>query len=189
MSALRCDWVPLDDPVYVAYHDFEWGVPLHDDNRLFELLVLEGMQAGLSWGTILSKRENFRKAFLSFEAKKIARFDERKVSSLLSDSGIIRNKLKITSAVTNARAFISTQEEFGSFDSYIWGLVGRPKLNGWRFLRELPSKTPESISISRDLLGRGFRFVGPTIVYAFMQATGMVNDHLTHCFRYSELSR
>ena len=185
---VRCDWVPRDDPLYVSYHDEEWGVPLHDDRKLFELLVLEGMQAGLSWGTILRKRENFRKAFDGFDPKKVALFDKRKIRSLLSDRGIIRNDLKVRSAVGNAKAFLAVQEEFGSFDSYIWGLVGNePRVNKWRSLRQLPASTKESETVSKDLLKRGFRFVGPTIVYAHMQATGMVNDHVVSCFRYREL--
>jgi len=184
----RCDWVPPGDSLYTAYHDLEWGVPLHDDRKLFELLVLEGMQAGLSWGTILRKRENFRKAFDGFDPKRVALYDEGKVKSLLADEGVIRNGLKVRSAVSNAKAFVAVQMEFGSFDSYIWGLVGNMRrVNRWRTLKELPASTEESRRISEDLLKRGFRFVGPTIVYADMQATGMVNDHLTHCFRHREL--
>lgn len=190
MTIRRCDWVPPDDPLYIAYHDDEWGVPLHDDRKLFEMLVLEGMQAGLSWDTILRKRKNFWKAFDGFDPKKVALYNERKVNSLLADAGIIRNGLKVRSAVSNAKAFLTVQGEFGSFDSYIWGLVGdRPKLNEWRTMKELPAATAESRAISEDLTRRGFRFVGPTIVYAHMQATGMVNDHLTYCFRHRELSR
>ena len=185
---VRCDWVPWDDPLYVSYHDEEWGVPLHDDRKLFELLILEGMQAGLSWGTILRKRDNFRKAFDGFDPKKVALFDKRKIRSLLSDPGIIRNDLKVRSAVGNAKAFLAVQKEFGSFDSYIWGLVGnKPRVNKWRSLRQLPASTKESETVSKDLLKRGLRFVGPTIVYAHMQATGMVNDHVVSCFRYREL--
>jgi len=188
MSIRRCNWVPNGDLLYVAYHDEEWGVPLHDDRKLFEMLVLEGMQAGLSWSTVLRKRENLRTAFDDFDPKMVARYDARRVESLLSDAGIIRNKLKVTSAVNNAKAFLTVQSDFGSFDSYIWGLVGRvPRINRWRTLRQLPSATDVSRSISEDLLSRGFHFVGPTIVYAHMQATGMVNDHLTSCFRYREL--
>ncbi len=184
----RCDWVPPSDPLYAAYHDEEWGVPLHDDKRIFELLVLEGMQAGLSWGTILRKRENFRKAFDGFDPRKVSRYGENKVMSLLLDPGIIRNNLKVRSAVTNAKAFLAVQEEFGTFDAYIWRFMGgRPKINRWRSLKMLPAATSESEAISRDLIHRGFKFVGPTIVYAHMQATGMVNDHLVRCFRYSEL--
>jgi DNA-3-methyladenine glycosylase I len=188
MPRARCDWVPAGDPLYAEYHDAEWGVPLHDDRKLFEMLVLEGMQAGLSWGTILRKRENFRKAFESFDPRKVARYDERKVRSLLSDAGIIRNGLKVRSTISNAKALLAVQKEFGSFDSYIWGLVGnKPRTNRRRTLREIPASTPDSERISKDLIKRGFRFVGPTIVYANMQATGMVNDHQIHCFRYREL--
>lgn len=184
----RCDWVKADDPLYTAYHDEEWGVPLHDENRLFEMLVLEGAQAGLSWSTILRKRENFRKAFDNFDPKKVASYDEKKVKSLLADPGIIRNKLKIRSAIRNASAFLEVQKEHGTFDSYIWRFVGdRPRVNKWKRLTELPAATKESTVMSQDLLRRGFRFVGPTICYAHMQATGMVNDHLVGCFRYREL--
>lgn len=184
----RCDWVLLDDALCRDYHDTEWGIPTHDDRKLFELLILEGAQAGLSWGTMLRKRNNFRKAFDNFDPKKIARYDETKVKSLLSDPGIIRNTLKIRSAIQNAKAFLGVQEEFGSFDSYIWRFVGnRPKINRRRSLREIPAKTWESEAISKDLIKRGFRFVGPTIRYAHMQAAGMVNDHTTSCFRFREL--
>jgi len=180
----RCDWAG-DDPLYVAYHDREWGVPVHDDRLLFEFLVLEGAQAGLSWLTILKKRENFRRAFAGFEPRKVARFDRRKVARLLEDAGIIRNRLKIESAITNARAFLKVQREFGSFDDYQWAFVGgQPRRNRWRRLEEVPAHTPESDALSRDLRQRGFRFVGSTICYAHMQAVGMVNDHLTSCFRY-----
>ncbi|HYB75620.1 MAG TPA: DNA-3-methyladenine glycosylase I [Nitrososphaerales archaeon] len=185
---LRCDWVPPDNDLYLAYHDKEWGVPLHDDHKLFEMLVLEGMQAGLSWGTILMKREAFREAFSGFDPVKVARYDESKIARLLTNAGIVRNELKIRSAVANAKAFIAVQKEVGSFDAYIWDLVGnKPAVNRWRTLKELPTATAESKRISQDLINRGFRFVGPTIVYAHMQATGMVNDHLIHCFRYREL--
>ena len=185
---LRCDWVPPDNDLYLAYHDKEWGVPLHDDHKLFEMLVLEGMQAGLSWGTILMKREAFREAFSGFDPVKVARYDESKIARLLTNAGIVRNELKIRSAVANAKAFIAVQKEVGSFDAYIWELVGnKPAVNRWRTLKELPTATAESKRISQDLINRGFRFVGPTIVYAHMQATGMVNDHLIHCFRYREL--
>jgi len=185
----RCGWASLDDPLYRAYHDKEWGVPVHDDRTMFEFLVLEGNQAGLSWGTILRKRENFRRAFDEFDPKKVARYDGRKVRSLLGDAGIIRNRLKIKAAVANAKAFLGVQREFGSFDSFIWRFVGgRPKVNRWRTLSEIPATTPESEAMSKELLSRGFRFVGPTICYAHMQATGMVNDHVVSCFRYKELS-
>ena len=190
MGALkRCGWASLDDPLYRDYHDREWGVPVHDDRIIFEFLVLEGAQAGLSWGTILRKRENFRRAFDGFEPVRVARFDRRRVERLLDDTGIIRNRLKINSAVQNAKAFLKVQEEFGSFDSYIWRFVGgRTKVNRWRSLKQIPAATPESKAMSKDLLGRGFGFVGPTICYAHMQATGMVNDHVTSCFRYKELA-
>lgn len=185
----RCGWVGLDDPLYREYHDREWGVPVHDDRLFFEFLVLEGAQAGLSWGTILRKRENFRRAFGNFEPKKVALYDAKKVKSLMSNTGIIRNRLKITSAIQNAGAFLRGQEEFGSFDSYIWNFVGgRPKKNRWRTLSEIPATTSESKAMSKDLLSRGFRFVGPTICYAHIQATGMVNDHIVSCFRYKELT-
>lgn len=184
----RCGWAVLNDPLYLAYHDREWGVPVHDDRALFEFLVLEGAQAGLSWGTILRKRENFRRAFGGFDPKAVSRYDRRKVAQLLRDPGIIRNRLKIESAVRNAGAFLEVEKEFGSFDAYVWRFVGgRTKVNRWRILKEVPASTPESEAMSRDLLKRGFRFVGPTICYAHMQATGMVNDHLVSCFRYREL--
>jgi len=186
---IRCDWASLQSPLYLAYHDEEWGVPLHDDDKLFEMLILEGAQAGLSWETILRKRENFRRAFDNFHPKKIAKYDEKKIKGLLSDPGIIRNELKIRSAVKNASALLAVQKEFGTFDSYIWRFVGsKPKINRWKRLREIPAATEESKAMSKDLLKRGFNFVGPTICYAFMQATGMVNDHIVDCFRYRELS-
>jgi DNA-3-methyladenine glycosylase I len=184
----RCGWVSLDDPLYLDYHDKEWGVPVHDDRTLFEFLVLEGAQAGLSWGTILRKRVSFRRAFDDFDPQKVSLYDERKVTRLLGDSGIIRNKLKIRSAITNAKALLKVQAEFGSFDAYNWRFVGgKTKVNRWRKLGEIPPSTPESEAMSKDLIARGFRFVGPTICYAHMQATGMVNDHVTSCFRYREL--
>ena len=186
----RCGWAGLSDPMYLDYHDREWGVPVHDDRTLFEFLVLEGAQAGLSWGTILKKRDNFRRAFDGFDPRRVARYDMRKVTKLLGDPGIIRNRLKIQSAVSNAKAFMKVQEEFGSFDRYVWRFVGgKTRVNHWRRLQEIPASTPESAAMSRDLLGRGFRFVGPTICYAHMQATGMVNDHVIGCFRYRELVR
>jgi len=185
----RCGWAGPDDPIYRAYHDREWGVPVHNDQVMFEFLVLEGAQAGLSWGTILRKRENFRRAFEQFDPVKVARFDGRTVRKLLQNPGIIRNRLKITSAVQNAKAFLDVQKEFGSFDSYIWTFVGgKPRVNRWKKLRDIPAATPESEAMSRELIRRGFRFVGPTICYAHMQATGMVNDHLVSCFRYRELA-
>ena len=184
----RCDWASLQDPIYREYHDREWGVPVHDDRTIFEFLVLEGAQAGLSWGTILRKRENFRRAFKEFDPAKVARFDGRTVRELLQNPGIIRNRLKIDSAVQNARAFLEVQREFGTFDYYIWTFVGgKPRVNRWKTPEDIPAATPESEAMSKDLIRRGFRFVGPTICYAHMQATGMVNDHLVSCFRYREL--
>ncbi len=183
----RCVWAG-DDPLYVKYHDREWGVPLHNDRKLFEFLVLEGAQAGLSWITILRKRQNYQNAFDGFDAVKVARYGTERIAELLEDKGIVRNRLKVKAAVTNAAAFLKVQAEFGSFDSYIWRFVdGRPIVNGWTRMKEIPAKTAESVAMSRDLKGRGFKFVGPTICYAFMQATGMVNDHTIDCFRYREL--
>jgi len=180
---IRCAWATNE--LSIRYHDEEWGVPLHDDRMLFEFLILEGAQAGLSWNTILNKRENYRRAFDGFDPKKIARYDRRKITKLLGDASIVRNKLKIAAAVENAKAFLRVQEEFGSFDRYIWQFVGgKPKVNKWRSLRALPARTAESDAMSKDLLRRGFKFVGSTICYAFMQAIGMVNDHSTDCFRY-----
>lgn len=180
----RCEWCG-DDPLYVEYHDKEWGVPVHDDRKLFEMLILEGAQAGLNWLTILRKRENYRKAFDRFNAKKIARYDKAKVTKLLADAGIVRNRLKIAATNQNARAFLAVQKEFGSFDRYIWQFVGgKPKINHWKNLKEIPPKTTESDAMSKDLKKRGFSFVGSTICYAFMQAVGMVNDHVVTCFRY-----
>jgi len=184
----RCAWVPSNDPVYIAYHDQEWGVPVHDDRLLFEFLILEGFQAGLSWRTILLKRENFRRAFDGFDPERIAGYDEQKIIELLNDPGIVRNRLKVRAAVTNAQAFIQVQEKFGSFNSYIWQFVGgAPRKNAWQTLAEMPARTPESDALSKDLLQHGFRFVGSTIIYAHMQATGMVNDHTVNCFRYLEV--
>ena len=181
----RCSWARGEQ--YIAYHDREWGVPLHEDVALFEFLILEGAQAGLSWSTILKKRENYRKAFDGFDAKKVARYDERKVAALLEDAGLVRNRLKVNAAVTNAKAFLAAQKEFGTFDAYIWSFVnGRPLRNQWR--DKVPARTPQSDAMSKDLRERGFTFVGSTICYAFMQATGMVNDHLVDCFRHVELS-
>jgi DNA-3-methyladenine glycosylase I len=182
----RCPWAT--DELYAAYHDTEWGVPLHDDRKLFEFLVLEGAQAGLSWHIILKKRKNFRAAFDRFDPEKVARYNAAKVAKLLNNHGIIRNQLKIAAAITNAKAFLKVQEEFGSFNAYIWRFVdGKPKINRWKSLNELPARTAESDALSRDLIQRGFKFVGSTICYAHMQATGMVNDHLTTCFRHKEL--
>ena len=183
----RCPWSGAD-PLYQAYHDEEWGVPLHDDRRLFEMLILEGAQAGLSWITILRKRENYRKAYDNFEAKKIARYDQRKVNALLDNDGIVRNRLKIEASIRNAKAFLAIREEFGSFDAYIWQFVGgEPNQNNRNSLRQIPPSTQESDTMSRELKRRGFKFVGSTICYAFMQATGMVNDHVVDCFRHDEL--
>lgn len=183
----RCPW-PSDDSLMIKYHDKEWGVPLHNDRKLFEFLILEGFQAGLSWRTILHKRENFRKAFDKFDFNKVAKYDRRKINSLLKDEGIIRNKLKIESAITNAKAFLQVKKEFGTFDKYIWSFVnGKPIDNKFKSLKELPAKTKLSDKISEDLKKRGFKFVGSTIVYAHMQATGMVNDHIIRCYRYKEV--
>jgi len=187
MATERCSWCG-DDPLYVAYHDEEWGVPVYDDRTLFEFLILEGAQAGLSWSTILKKREGYRAAFDGFDPAIVARYDERKTAKLLADPGIVRNRLKVASAVSNAQAFLAVQEEYGSFSNYIWAFVdGTPIQNEWRTLAEIPAKTPLAETISKDLKKRGFRFVGPTIIYAHMQATGMVNDHLVGCFRYPEI--
>jgi DNA-3-methyladenine glycosylase I len=188
MPLTRCAWVPLDNPLYVAYHDEEWGVPVHDDRLLFEFLVLEGAQAGLSWLTILRKREGYRRAFAGFDAAAVAAFGPADVERLVADAGIIRNRLKISSAITNAQAFLRVQEEFGSFDAYVWGFVaGETIHNEWKLTSDIPVKTSEAELMSADLKKRGFRFVGPTICYAHMQATGMVNDHTVDCFRYREL--
>ena len=185
----RCGW-STTDPVYIAYHDREWGLPLHDDRRLFEMLILEGAQAGLSWITVLKKRDNYRKAFDNFDAAKVARYDAKKVRELLQNEGIIRNRLKIAAAISNAQAFLAVKKEFGSFDKYIWQFVGgKPLNNKRRSMSELPATTPQSDAMSKDLKKRGFRFVGSTICYAFMQAVGMVNDHAVGCFRYKEVLR
>lgn len=185
---VRCGWHGAD-PLYIQYHDEEWGVPLHDERRLFEMLILEGAQAGLSWITVLRKREAYRKAFDNFDPKKVARYDAKKIAKLLADPGIIRNRAKINAAVGNAQAFVAVQDEFGSFDAYIWQFVGgAPILNKRKTLRDIPAETDESRAMSKDLKTRGFRFVGPTICYAHMQATGMVNDHLVDCFRYKQVS-
>ncbi len=185
MNALnRCPWVG-DDPLYYAYHDEEWGVPVHDDRQLFEMLTLEGAQAGLSWLTILKKRQGYRRNFADFDPRKVARFTPARVEKLLQDPAIVRNRLKVESTVTNAQAFLAVQKEFGSFDAYLWRFVdGQPILNRWRTLAELPAKTPLSDQISRELKKRGFRFVGSTIIYAYLQAVGVINDHTVDCFRY-----
>lgn len=185
----RCSW-PGSDPLYIDYHDREWGVPVHDERKLFEFLILDGAQAGLSWLTILKKRDNYRKAFDDFDPVKVAAYQTPKISDLLNDAGIVRNRKKIESAVTNARAFLKIQEACGSFDAYIWRFVdGKPLQNAWKRDADIPAKTPESEAMSRDLVSRGFRFVGPTICYAFMQAAGLVNDHLVDCFRHAEVKR
>jgi DNA-3-methyladenine glycosylase I len=183
----RCEWAG-GDPMVIEYHDREWGVPVHDDRRLFEFLILEGAQAGLSWTTILRKRENYRRAFDGFDPAAIAGYDDRKVTELLANPGIVRNRRKIQASIENAKAFLIVQKEFGSFDSYIWRFVGdRPIRNKWKSLADLPAETPKSRLISSDLKKRGFKFVGPTICYAFMQAVGMVNDHTVDCFRHFEI--
>ena len=185
----RCPWAG-SDPLYLRYHDEEWGVPVHDDRHFFEMLVLEGAQAGLAWITILRKREGYRDAFDGFDPAVVARYDDPRVEALLANPAIVRNRLKVGSAVANARAFLRVQEEHGSFDRYVWRFVdGRSRQNRWRRMDEVPAETPESRAMSRDLKRRGFRFVGPTICYAFMQATGLVNDHLIDCFRRAELAR
>jgi DNA-3-methyladenine glycosylase I len=184
----RCTW-PGTDPLYISYHDKEWGVPLHNDRKLFEFLILEGAQAGLSWITILRKRPNYRAAFDRFDFNKIARYRKSKIESLLKNEGIIRNRLKVESTVTNARAFLAVRKEFGTFDQYLWNFVdGEPIQNRFKTMAELPASTPLSDALSKDLKQRGFKFVGGTIAYAFMQAVGMVNDHTTSCYRYKELN-
>jgi len=184
----RCPWAKTK--LYVRYHDAEWGVPVHDDRLLFEFLILEGAQAGLSWETILNKRQNYRKAFDQFDPAKVAKYNRNKRKSLLLDAGIIRNRLKIEAAIQNAQMFLAVQDEFGTFDEYIWGFVGHaPKQNAWKSMKEVPAKTLESDVMSKDLKRRGFKFVGSTICYAFMQAVGMVNDHLVGCFRHSQLRK
>ncbi|MFQ5962918.1 MAG: DNA-3-methyladenine glycosylase I [Candidatus Scalinduaceae bacterium] len=185
---IRCDWC-TSSQLYIDYHDNEWGVPVHDDKKLFEFLILEGAQAGLSWETVLKKRENYRKAFNNFDPKKISRYGNKKIEALLANKGIIRNKLKITSAINNAKRFLEVQEEFGSFDTYIWQFVdGSPIINRYKSVQEIPATTKESDVMSKDLKKRGFKFVGSTICYAHMQATGMVNDHLVDCYRYKEIN-
>jgi DNA-3-methyladenine glycosylase I len=184
----RCEWAGTD-PEMVAYHDTEWGVPVHDDAVHFEFLVLEGAQAGLSWSTILKRRAGYRKAFAGFDVAKVARFSPAKVDKLLTDTGIIRNRAKVEATVRNARGFLAVQEEFGSFDDYIWGFVGgRPIVNKWRRIAQVPAISAESEALSKDLKGRGFGFVGPTVCYAHLQASGLVNDHMVGCFRYAELT-
>ncbi len=185
----RCEWCN-DDPLYMAYHDEDWGVPVHDDQKLFEMLILEGAQAGLSWLTILKKRENYRKAFANFDAETVARYSEDDLARLLTDPGIVRNRLKIESAVKNARGVLAIQGEFGSFDTFLWRYVdGIPQQNSWKSIAELPARTKTSDMMSKDLKRRGFNFVGPTICYALMQSVGMVNDHIIHCFRYEQVKQ
>ncbi len=183
----RCGWAG-EDPLYIEYHDVEWGAPVYDDRKLFEALVLDGAQAGLSWITILRKRENYRRAFDHFDPEKMVRYDTVKIESLMSDKGIVRNRRKIEAAITNARAYLAIREESGDFSSYLWGFVGgEPRRNAWRTIQEIPAATEESAAMSKDLKKKGFTFVGPTICYAFMQAVGMVNDHVVDCFRYDEV--
>jgi DNA-3-methyladenine glycosylase I len=185
---VRCAWAS-GDTLSIAYHDLEWGAPVHDDRELFEFLILEGAQAGLSWSTILKKRPAYRLAFDRFDPRKVAQYDEGKLAALLNNAGIVRNRLKIRSAVRNAQAFLAVQKEFGSFNAYIWGFVGgQPVQNRWRRIGNVPARTPQSDAMSKDLVRRGFTFVGSTICYAFMQATGMVNDHIVGCFRHKELA-
>lgn len=188
MNKKRCGWVEGQFQEYIKYHDEEWGVPVHDDKTHFEFLILEGAQAGLSWSTILKRREGYRNAFANFDPEKVAQFNESKIQELLQDEGIIRNKLKVRSAVTNAQLFLDIQDEFGSFDNYIWEFVkGEPIVNHWKSMKELPATSKESDTLSKDLKKRGFKFVGSTIMYAHMQACGLVMDHMVDCFRYEEL--
>jgi len=188
MMRVRCSWCG-DDPLYVRYHDSEWGVPLHDDRRLFEFLVLEGAQAGLSWTTILKKRENYRQAFEGFDPQRVADYRQEQVDAILANPGIVRNRLKIASAVGNAKVLLEIQENYGSFDAYLWDFVdGRPKQNRWKSIKEIPAETSASRALSKDLVRRGCSFVGPTICYAFMQAVGMVNDHVVECFRHAQIA-
>jgi DNA-3-methyladenine glycosylase I len=190
MAPKRCAWVSTDDPLMLRYHDREWGVPVHEDRTHFEFLVLEGAQAGLSWSTVLRKREAYRRAFSRFDPAKVARYTENRIEKLLLDPGIIRNRLKVEAAIGNARSFLEVRKEFGSFDAYCWRFVdGKPKLNRWKSTRQIPATSPESDAFSKDLKRRGFRFVGSTIIYAHMQAVGMVNDHVVDCFRYREVRR
>ena len=184
----RCSWVNVDNPLMLEYHDREWGVAVHDDRKHFEFLVLEAAQAGLSWAIVLKKREGYRRAFAEFDPQKVARFTARRIEKLVLDPAIIRNRMKIEAAVRNAGALLKVQEEFGSFDSYCWRFVdGRPKINRWKIMRQIPATSPESDAFSKDLKQRGFSFVGSTVIYAHMQAVGMVNDHLVDCFRYRKV--
>ena len=190
MTVKRCEWAPVDDPLYLAYHDEEWGVPSHDDRHLFEMLVLEGAQAGLSWATILHKREGYRRVFAAFDADRVARFSRERVERLMQDPRIVRNRRKIESTVVNARATLDVRAEYGSLDSYFWAFVnGAPIVHGFRTLAQIPSETSDSRALSADLRRRGFRFVGPTVCYAFMQAVGLVNDHVVSCFRHAASRR
>ncbi len=183
----RCAWLNLDNPIYLDYHDNEWGIPVHDDQKLFEMIILEGAQAGLSWETILNKREGYRKAFKGFDPKKVSKMTDKKLEALMDDASIVRNRLKIFSARKNALVFLAIQKEFGSFDKYLWGMIGgKPIVNKWKTLKSVPAMTKESDLISKDLKKRGMSFVGSTIIYAYMQAVGLVNDHTTDCFRYSK---
>ena len=189
MPKKRCGWVSESNSLMLEYHDREWGVPVHSDNKHFEFLILEGAQAGLSWSIVLNKREGYRRAFSEFDPRKVARYTEKRIQKLLLDPGIIRNRQKIEAAVRNARAFLAIQEEFGGFDAYSWRLVGgEPKVNRWRVMKQIPATSTESDALSKDLKGRGFTFVGSTVIYAHMQAVGMVNDHLVECFRYREVA-
>ena len=189
MPQKRCGWVSESNSLMLEYHDREWGVPVHSDNKHFEFLILEGAQAGLSWSIVLNRREGYRRAFREFDPRKVARYTEKRIQKLLLDPGIIRNRQKIEAAVGNARAFLGIQEEFGSFDAYSWRFVGgEPKVNRWRVMKQIPATSTESDALSKDLKGRGFRFVGSTVIYAHMQAVGMVNDHLVECFRYREVA-
>ena len=190
MPNKRCSWVDTDDPLLLEYHDREWAVPVHNDRKHFEVLVLSGAQAGLNWSLVLKKREGYRRAFDNFDPEKVARYSEKRIHTLVVDPNIIRNRMKIEAAVHNARSLLKVQEEFGDFDSYCWRFVGgQPKLNRWKTTRQIPATSPESETFSKDLKRRGFSFVGPTVMYAYMQATGMVNDHLLECFRYREIMR
>jgi DNA-3-methyladenine glycosylase I len=185
----RCEW-PKADALMQAYHDTEWGVPVHDDRKQFEFLILEGAQAGLSWRTILNRREGYRRAYEGFDPQKVAAYGDRKVQALLADEGIIRNRLKVAASITNARAFLDVQRQFGAFSGYIWRFVdGKPRVNRWKSLKDLPSRSRESDALSKDLIGRGFKFVGSTIIYAHMQAAGLVNDHIVSCFRHKKLAK
>ena len=190
MSQKRCGWVALDNPLMVRYHDDEWGVPVHQDRKHFEFLVLEGAQAGLSWSIVLNKREGYRRAFREFDPARVARFTDQRIQKLTLDPAIVRNRMKIQSAVRNAKAFIAVQKEFGTFDAYCWRFVdGRPKLNRWKLMRQIPATSRESDTLSKDLKARGFSFVGSTVIYSHLQAVGMVNDHTVDCFRYREVQR